>query len=134
MSLADDVAAFLAGAGLGLVAGTNLFLQDVPAQPDALVAVIEYPGRGPVGTHDDPASIEVPRFQVYARAAQYDAAAARASAEAAYKALRAVTNQTLSGTFYLAIRALQSPFLLHRDENQRVVFAVNFEATKYSVQ
>jgi hypothetical protein len=46
--------------------------------------------------------------------------------------LDAIVNEAISGTFYLRVAALQPPFLLERDANDRWIFAVNFGATKHT--
>lgn len=117
----------------------EVFTGILPDTPDACVAVLEYGGVAPEYIHDSASpAIEFPRVQVLTRGAQYDYETARTKAEAVYGALSRVSNQTLSGTFYLSIRPLQTPFVLDasmqggggRDENGRVTVAFNVEVMR----
>ena len=47
-----------------------------------------------------------------------------------HEALDGVVNQTINGTSYVRVAALQSPFFLEFDDNKRYLFAVNFTVTK----
>jgi hypothetical protein len=71
---------------------------------------------------------EEPRIQAVARAATYSAA--RTKIGAIFTALHAVNNTTLSGTLYLSIEAVQSPFFLERDQSDRVKMVCNFHVRK----
>lgn len=132
----DDLGAFLQVAGLGTL-GTSLFLGSVPQDAplvtiqDTLVALIEVPGLPSLHVHNDPApQIEQPVVQVLTRGAPHAYAPARLQAQAAFMALDSVQNQTLSGTFYLWIQAMQNPFLLHYDALARPVLAFNIRCAK----
>lgn len=122
--LLDELGVFLQTAGIGTV-GVTLFKGTMPLDTPAtvetpLVALLEVPGLPPQRSHDTPPSrVEQPVIQVVSRGAPYGYAAARATAQAAWDALDGVANQTLSGTAYLMIQALQSPFLLRIDDMHR---------------
>lgn len=125
MPLLDELATHLQTAGVGQVS-TTLFKGMIPlAGPDALVALIEVPGMPPVHSHDEQ-RYEQPVIQVVVRGAQHAYAPARATADHAWNALDGVANAVLSGTVYLWIAALQSPFFLRQDELNRpyIVFSI----------
>ena len=129
MGLLDEVRDFLAGAGLGLTSGVNLWTAMQPDVPDVIVALYEYAGGSPTDTFAVPGVYETQGLQVITRSdiAQTPGSytAARTLARGAFAALEAVTNQTLSGTRYLRIKPVQSPFSLGRDESQRWRFVFN---------
>jgi hypothetical protein len=129
--LLDEIGTYLQAQGVGTV-GTDLFQGLMPDDVDAVVSIYETPGASPIYVHDDVTGIklEQPRLAVWARGVREDYAAPRQKAEDVVTALAAVRNQTLSGTRYLRVRVTQPPFLLRRDDNDRVVIAANFEAVK----
>lgn len=128
MSVIDDLAAQLEVAGVGTV-GTTIFKSQLPDEPDTALVLLATPGAPPkdVMGAGGPA-IDYPRVQVVARATGF--VAADALATQAYDALHAITNQTLSGTYYLRVVALQPPFQLDRDEKRRALVAFNVEAER----
>jgi Bacteriophage minor capsid protein len=122
--LLDELGTFLQTAGIGTV-GVTLFKGTMPLDTPStvetpMVALREVPGLPALRSHDNPPSrIRQPVIQVESRGAPYGYAAARATAEAIWEALDGVANQTLSGTTYLMIQALQDPFLLKIDDMHR---------------
>ena len=122
--LLDEIASLLQTAGIGTL-GSSLFKGQIPLDTPttvetALVALLEIPGLPPLRSHDSPPSrIGQPVVQVVSRGAPYGYVAARQKAHEAWMALDGVCNQTLSGTEYLFIQALQDPFLLKIDEMHR---------------
>jgi hypothetical protein len=130
--LLDDLAAYLQAEGIGTV-GTTLFKGSVPqdaplvSAQDALVALIEGPGMGPIRPHTPRESIvEQPTLQIVVRGAQHGYPAARQKAQDVFVALDGLANVTLGTTFVLWIFALQSPFWLHTDTLNRphIVFNI----------
>ena len=116
--------------------GTDLFLGVLPPNPSSCCALVEYTGEEPLRTQNEGAaglsaqgSIR-PRVQLLCRASAYETG--RSLIEQIWRALDVITNQELSGTFYQSVRAMQSPFLLDRDENDRYIFAANFAITKHA--
>lgn len=125
----DEVGAFLAGAGLGLTVGTNLFLNDLPptadgAELDPCAAILESDGQGAEHVlHDLIAPLEQPRLLVLARAE--DEPTARRIAQGMKRALRGVVNQTLTApdatsAYYLCIEPEGETTVVDRDQNERV--------------
>ena len=124
--LLNDIGGYLATYSVGTV-GTSIFLGDMPETPDSLVALFEYAGDPPDDTHDGK-HYENPGLQVRVRGTSY--AAARAKIAAVEDLLHTLANQSFSGTNYVFIRAVQSPFSLGRDQKKRIELVQNFIVTK----
>lgn len=126
--LLDELGSYLQAQALGTL-GTDLFTGLLPDSPDAAVAILEYGGVAPVhALGGGNAKWERPRVQVVVRATTYSAA--RTKIETIYKLLHKLTDTVLTGVRYLVIDAVQSPFFLERDANNRVKLAVNFQVQK----
>lgn len=126
--LLDEIGNYLQTQGVGTL-GSTLFLSVMPDTPDDVVSVYDYGGLPPVMTLGaGAAKWEEPRIQVVARATTYSAA--RTKIGAVFTALHSLLNTSLSGTLYLSIEAVQSPFTLDRDTNGRVRCACNFHIRK----
>ena len=130
MTILDEVGTLIDSSSATLTLGTNLFLGRLPDSPDLCVAVYQYGGEEPLRTMggDTIASYEKPRIQVVTRAAGYSTAEALSRTIWGY--LDAVLNETLTATPYLRISAIQSPFPMERDVQDRVIFAQNFTVIK----
>lgn len=125
MSVLNEIAAHLVAQGLGVL-GTDLFIGKLPNDPDACGVVYETGGLAPeMGFGAAGVKHETPAIQVVFRGAPGDYAGPRAKAESAYRALAAVEAQALSGTFFHFVHPQQSPFLLNRDQAERVLLAFN---------
>ena len=105
--LGDEIATYLAGAGLGLslssTSGGVVFGVPFPPEaPDTACCVIEYGGGPPLDAFGASLSAPVyeqPRFQVLCRDRSDNAATCRALANSIYKALRHFSG-TLGGVSY----------------------------------
>lgn len=132
MSVEADVVTYLAAAGLGLTAGTNLFEGEMPELPDTCVAVAHYASE----TSDDYAmgasltapGYEVELFQVMTRHATR--ATAISTAAAVHAALDNLGPATLSGRTYFRIESQGPPFSLAQDPSLRWRRAANYRAQK----
>jgi len=135
--LLDEITNYLAGAGLGLTVGTNLWMLPVPETADQSIIqtmVLEYGGRAPLRAMGpslgDPVA-ETPRFNVGVIGQYEQFQDARQLAEDVYQALDNLANTTLGATRYLLVRALQPPiYLAPDDEDNEHHFSINFEAVK----
>ena len=129
MGMIEEIGAYLEAAGIG-TQGTDLFLNGLPPDPDAAVAIQEYGGEAPVFVHGTAGvSEERRRFQMTARAATV--AAAMSQAQAGHALLCAIRNQALGGTtWYVGIYPLQSPWPLGKDENGRARVVCNYRVEK----
>lgn len=135
--LVDDVVDYLAGAGLGLTAGTNLWKLPVPetaSQSIVQVTVIQYGGRSPyraMGPSLGAPVAEIPRFNVGVIGQYEQFEEARDLAEDIYESLDNLADTTLGSTRYLLVRALQPPiYASPDDEDAEHHFSINFEAVK----
>jgi hypothetical protein len=66
-----------------------------------------------------------PRIQVLTRAKAY--ADADSLANSVWAALEGILDDSLSGTRYYNVTAIQSPFSLERDSQDRQIMAQNFQ-------
>ncbi|HHV98601.1 MAG TPA: hypothetical protein GXX36_03350 [Clostridiaceae bacterium] len=119
----NEIGAYLQSQGIGTLA-TDLFLGQMPEEPDNCIALFEYAGNPP----DLHWNGEYPGLQVRVRNKSY--AAGRAKIQQIYGLLHGLHGQVLSGTRYLLIKARGNPEVLQRDENNRIEFFVNFEVIK----
>ena len=120
-----DISTYLKNQSIG-TPGTDMFLGQMPDQPDNCIALFEYAGSPP----DLHWNGEYPGLQVRVRNKSY--AAARTKIGEVMEKLHGLHEQTLSGTRYLLIKARGSPEVLKRDNNNRVELFVNFEIIKES--
>jgi hypothetical protein len=98
---------------------------------DVCTAIYETGGAGAdLGLGVDGIQYEYPAIQVVCRGAAKDYATPRATMQLIYKGLPKVQAEALSGVYYHTIRPMQAPFVLRRDENERVLVACNFLCTK----
>lgn len=132
--VSDEIATYLAGAGLGLTLGTNLY--DVPfpigpGQPDAAVAVMEPPveekAEDTFGGSLAAEAISKPHFRIEVR--DKDPGAAKTTMWSVFKKVRNLS-ATLSGVRYLQIDSLGQPAFLKFDDNQRAIYYAEFRAWK----
>src|SRR4030095_6612233 len=94
----------------------------MPDPPADAVCLYEYGGIPPQFAHDGQ-QWENPRVQAVARDNNY--ASARAKAQSVYDVLNGTVNTTIDSRRYLKILALQSPFPMGADENDRPRIVVN---------
>jgi len=127
--LLNEIAAFLSTVtGLTTV---DIRKGGMPATPDVVMVVSEYGGSPPdLGFGVSGIQYEHPGLQITCRGVAYDYMTPRGYVVLAYQALSTVQGTVLSGTLYHLIRPVQTPFLMNRDENQRCVFACNFDVEK----
>lgn len=128
MSFLEDIATQLNTAGVGVYPGTGstrtIYIGEMPADPDAVIALYARPGRAKALYCD----LQYPELHVEVRAATY--AAAQAKAEAIDSALHAQHDIALSGHQYLTIQARGVPCKLEVDGRGRTIFYQNFEIVK----
>ena len=130
MAFLDDLSTYLVAEGIG-VAGTTLFVGEVPPTPDQCVFLIETAGLAAEGQFgSDDLLYEHPRFQVVSRDAKGNYEAARTKAQAAFLALGKVQAETLGTTFYHGLQVINGPFSLGPDKNERPRVAMNVQVHK----
>lgn len=121
--LIRDIAQILQTNGIGVL-GTDIFLGQLPASPDNVVAVFEYAGEPP----DLHWPGEYPGLQILVRNKSYEAG--RQKIEQVKNILHGLAETVVNNHRYLLIRANQSPAFLQRDENNRAIFVCNFRVIK----
>lgn len=126
MAMLEDIGAYLTAHGFGTVA-TDIFLGYLDDVPSVAIALFEYAGEPPEDTHDSN-GIDNPGLQVRVRGTSY--ATARATVLSIQDHLHTLHNTTLTSGRYLLIRAVQSPFSLGRDSQNRIEIVQNFIVTK----
>lgn len=120
----EDVGAYLDAGSTRFAAGTSLFYNHLPSEPNRATSIIETPGQAPARAFGSTGpSWEQGRIQVACRSTS--SVTARADIDAAFVLLEAVDNETLTSNYFLRISAVQSPFLMERDVQGRPVFAFN---------
>lgn len=131
----DEIAAYLAGAGLGLTLGTNLFTVPFPVTaPDQAVAIDVYASQPadrtfgpsltqPLGEH--------PEFNVFVRDARENAQAAQTLAYQIFRKLDFLGPVTLSGIVYRDVRAVGGePKFMAFDQNMRPIYTMTLVCDK----
>ena len=117
---------------IAILGGTPLVTcGELSRSTDVCTTVYETGGGGAdLGLGVDGIQYEYPAIQVVCRGAAKDYATPRATAQLIYKGLPKIQAESLSGVYYHWIRPMQAPFVLRRDENERVLIAVNFLCEK----
>lgn len=117
--LLESIAGFLESHGIAKKQ-VDLFIGSLPESPDNCVALFEYPGE-PRPLHWDG---DYPRVQVLVRHKSYPNG----------RQLIERISQVLHGDGVpgvMLMQALQNPYFLQRDENNRAFFVVNFRVIKH---
>ena len=129
MSTLLDLATYLDTQQASLTLGTNLFIGRMPETPDTCVTLYEYGGGAPDNTMGTTAPVlQNPSVQIAVRASSYSSA--QSLIALCWSSFEAITNQSLSGTRYNRVSAIQSPFPLERDTSDRIIFVQNFNVTR----
>lgn len=120
-----EVARFLASNGLGIFdevgPDSDIFIGPMPESPDNLIALFQYAGRQPLSHALD--RVQRPGLQIMCRAVtQADAYERMDGIE---RLLDQFTGH-LDGVYYNMIRAVQAPFFLEQDTNERVIVTQNY--------
>lgn len=127
--LLDDIGDYLTSASVASSAA--LFRAFMPPEPNDVVVVYETPGMAAAhgfNANAGQAVAEYPHVQVVVRSTSYEAA--RVVAHRAWVKLDGLPTRTINGVQYHWAHALQSPFLMQRDEQARVYLACNYEVAK----
>ena len=110
-------------AGLGFVAGTDLFVSAEPDAPDACVTLLDSPGFPPDTAVAD---YQKPGLNVRVRGVRGGYSTAYAVAASVLNYLHTLHGEIVNGTRYVAIFASTDVIPLGLDENGRPVFSLNF--------
>ena len=131
----DDIAIYLEGNST-LVLGVDLTLAFMPENPNTVTTIYETGGSGPLNafsTGGGTRFYEQPGIQIITRSTSYETA--RNIQETVFTVLDGVNNQVVPSTgtvHYGSIDAVQSPFPIGRDKNNRFKVGVNFDVLKVS--
>ncbi len=129
MGLVEELGTFVAAASTRFAVGTSLFLNMLPDEPHRASAITETGGSAPAYVFgNDLPSYENARVAITTRSTS--SVTARADAHAAWVAVQKISNEDLSSVGWLRCSAVQSPFLLRRDEQGRVLFQANYDCTR----
>ncbi len=130
----DDVATYLATNSTRLTVGVNLTKGYMPATPATVTTIFETGGLPPVNQFSTGGNFRIfeqPGLMVHSRSTDYQTA--RLVAEDVFTILDGVANEgipTSTGVHYAGIDAVQSPFDLGQDSNDRHLLSVNFNVIK----
>lgn len=124
----DEIATYLGSVSPTL--GT-IVKRELPARPDAVLVVTNYGGFPAEHGFGTPGiKYENVGIQLKSRGTNDDPLEPYARIQRAFLELAKIQAMTLSGTKYLFAIAMQSPFPLMKDSNNRTIYAVNFIFTK----
>ena len=136
--LLDDTATYLEANSTRLTVGStaagSLTKSFMPESPNTVTTLYETGGLFPLhffSTSTGTRGYEQPALQAIARSTSYQTA--RDTIEDVFTVLDNVAGTNLptaTGPLYVRIDAIQSPFLIDRDENDRFRLGVNFNIIK----
>jgi len=132
----DDVATYLVAQTTLTVGGTTGTLGKaimLDTEPDTIAVLFETGGGASeyafsTSTGTVAVVYEQPNLQLLSRSTTYTQA--RTVAETVYTTLNGLGTTTMTGTRYLSVDAVQSPFSIGRDDNERYLVSVNFRVKK----
>ncbi len=131
--LLNDTATYLAANSTRL-SSTTLTKSFMPEAPSTVTTLYESAGLFPLhffSTSTGTREYEQPALQAISRSTSYETA--RAAAEDVFTILDNVAGANLptaTGPLYVLIDAVQSPFFIDRDQNDRFRIGVNFNIIK----
>lgn len=117
----------------GVSVNGNLTKDFRPNDPDMMCTVYQFPGAPPQRGMGNTIQWYNPRLQIVNRRSVADGfPAAKLDARNIKNLLEAVTNRSLSGTFYMAIRADGEPSAQAIDPSSRPVYVTDYSVMKYA--
>jgi hypothetical protein len=119
------------GTGLGLVFGTNLFINREPTKPINCVTIFDTSGFAPDLDMGGASGYERPSIQIRVRNAKESIA--WTLIEGIKNSLHGRHQQTWNGTLYSVIYAVSSPALLDWDDNENCRLVCNFNIQRRAV-
>lgn len=132
--LLDDIGTYLAAESTRLTVGVNLTKSFMPETPNECTTLFETGGFTPLHAFTTGAQTrfyERPGLMVHSRSTDYQTV--RDVMDDVFTILDGYNNAALpttTGVHYAGVDASQSPFLVHRDSNDRFVMSVNFTVIK----
>ena len=136
-SLLGELSAFLDAQSTALTFASNLFAGHMPETTGRAMAIFETAGGPPAHMlGGGAAAFERPDVQLIARStrpvagAPASATGVRTLIDVGFRVLEGIANEALSGTTYLRVSALQSPYLLEVDSRGRQVWSQSFAVAR----
>lgn len=127
--LLDDLSDYLStGTSIGTTALYKGLLPDTPSTVVGLFESGGLPSVHAMSTGPGLATVEQPRVEVIVRSTEY--AEARLILHRIHGKLDGLRRTTINGCTYRYASAVQQPFFLRRDENDRVELACNYQIIK----
>ena len=127
----DDIKDLLEQSGLGLTFTDNLFVGREPSSPNNTTTVFDTSGAGPFRTYNKDERFHQAAIQIRVRNASYLQAMTLSQDILFY--LDGTANQEVNETYYGIIAALDHPFLLDWDENDRARVVTNYEIQRREI-
>ena len=115
----------LAETDLGLFFAENLFISKEPTNPNEVVTIYDTSQAPPMLTLDKVSDYYFEACQVRVRSTNYEEG--YAFIQDIRDALHGRAGETWNGTLYTLIRCTSGPNCIGWDDNNRVLFTVNFE-------
>lgn len=106
----------------------TIYLTFLAAKPDKAICIMSVPGSPPDFKHN----YDNPAIQIKVRGDIADNDGAEQLANQVYSYLHGIGTMTISGIFFSSVAALQNPFLLKYDEENRPVYIANFTIEYYN--
>lgn len=125
-----ELISWLVSDGQG-TAGTTLFREFMPADPDALVCLYAYGGSA-----NEPemggrtVRMEFPHVAAHSRGVKDEADAPCLKLVQIVTSFAKIGDQDISGVRYGAVMAIAPPSFLRKDDNGRFIYVCNFRITK----
>jgi hypothetical protein len=126
MSWIESIGTYLVNNNYG-VAGTSLFIGQLP-DAGAAVLLTEYDGNI-IETNASGIALYQPSLQIRVHGEPEDYTTPRDKIKAIQAALAGISNQTVSGTYFLRIKPSSTILSLGQDETLSFGFSANFEVT-----
>lgn len=128
-SPSEDLKDKLVAQGVGTFAassGWSISIGHEYADPHTTITLYDTSGGEPNPKH----LLDEPNVQVRVRADPGDQPGAYAKAREVMNTLLGLPQETINGTVYVGIWALNDPYLLGYDDNQRPLYTVNFRLVR----
>lgn len=124
MTWIEDLGTYLQTAGIGTLA-TDIFYQNFSKTVPNCIALLTAPGLQEKYTLRRTCVLSRPELDVRVR--NVDDTVAEQKATAIHNLLNVVAGEVIGTTSFKKISAMNDPYLLEIDENDRFVYAVNFQ-------
>lgn len=112
-----------------LTTGINLFYSRMPSTPQDCVTVYDNSGPSPMLQYvKSRSNYFYENISIRARDTNYSLAMVQMQTLLTY--LHGRSQDVINGTYYALIKAINTPHLLHHDENDRPVLIMNFEVQR----